>query len=272
MATPRGASPSNLLVDALPLRCRRALFERREPVELRASHVLSEPGQRTREVLFPIEGFVSLIAPIDAHSQIEVSLVGNEGMLGVCLALGVNTAALRSRVQGAGWAWQVDAAVFRRELARSPAMQRICHRYAFVLLSQFAQTAACTHFHFVEARLAKWLLMTRDRAHADSFCVTHELLGLMLGVRRVGVTTAASALQRRELIRYRRGNVEIIDGRGLELAACECYAKAKRTYAQAFERTRGTKPRCAPPLEPADGRRREGAVSALAHRRAMDAA
>jgi CRP-like cAMP-binding protein len=204
----------------------------RDPVHLVAGVTLTEPGDVARHALFPIDSFISLIAPVDGDGQLEVGLVGNEGMVGTAPILGVPLSPLRALVQGAGRAWQIDAATLASEIERSTALRRVLHRYVYVLLSQVAQTAACTRFHFVEARLARWLLMTRDRAHSNGFHITHEFLAYMLGVRRVGVTRAASALQRRKLIHYTRGNLEILDDLGLEAAACGCYSAGKATYAE----------------------------------------
>jgi CRP-like cAMP-binding protein len=223
--------PYNLLLAALPAADRRRLLTNCEPVDLIEADTLVGVGDVVRHAFFPIDGFVSLIAVVDGSSQLEVGLAGNEGMVGTSLILGVRVAPLRALVQGAGLAWKVEAATLVRELARSSALRRVLQRYLFASLSQVAQTAACTRYHFLEPRLARWLLMTRDRAHSDKFRITHEFLAHMLGVRRVGVTRAASALQRRELIHYTRGKLEILDGAGLEAAACGCYAAAKATYA-----------------------------------------
>jgi len=223
--------PDNLLLAALPAADRRRLLANCELVGLVAGETLVQAGDEARHVFFPIHGFISLIAPIDRDAQLEVGLVGNEGMVGTSVILGVNDSLLRALVQGAGSAWRLDAATLTRELERSTALRRVLNRYLYVVLGQLAQSAACTRFHFVEARLARWLLMTRDRAHSNGFQITQQFLAYMLGVRRVGVTRAASALQRRELIQYTRGSLEILDPPGLAAAACSCYASDKATYA-----------------------------------------
>ena len=240
-ASPHGASvravPSNervpavnRLLGALPSIERRRVLGECQTVELAFADWLYTPPQRLTHVYFPISSFISLIMPIDADSSLEVGIVGSEGVFGIPLVLGVDVSPMRGLVQGAGSALRIGAEPLRRELQRSPVLRRRIDRYMCIHLAQLAQTAGCTRFHVVEARLARWLLMTQDRARAKSFHVTHEFLALMLGVRRVGVTKAATALQERKLISYRRGDVTVLDRRGLKAASCGCYNADRASY------------------------------------------
>jgi CRP-like cAMP-binding protein len=185
--------------------------------------VLYEAGDPIRDVYFPSQSLVSLLTLVEGHLALEVGLVGHEGMVGIPLALGVDVSPVRALVQGAGPALKMNGARFRSELKASPPLQRELHRYVHAMMAQISQTAGCNRFHVVEARLARWLLMTRDRVRSGQFRMTHEFLSHMLGVRRVGVTEAACALQRQKLIEYSRGNITILDDRGLEAACCSCY-------------------------------------------------
>ncbi|MEP7302130.1 MAG: Crp/Fnr family transcriptional regulator [Caldimonas sp.] len=230
MSSARSTSSGNNLVDLLPRKDRARLIALCEPVPLVLSTVLCEVGEPTRHVYFPDHGFISLLTMASGTPGVEVGMIGNEGMLGAQLALGVSAAPVRAMVQGAGTALRLAAKTFRRELARSAALQRSLDRYVYVLMAQQASSAACLRFHPIGRRLARWLLMSQDRAHAASFRVTHEFLAHMLGVRRVGVTAAAGALQRLGLIAYRRGDLTVLDRPGLEGAACGCYAADRRTY------------------------------------------
>ena len=221
------ADAANRLLAALPAKEYERLLAGFEPVKLTYGEVLYEPGEQMRYVYFPSDCLVSLLIVIEGHRALEVGLVGREGMVGTRLALGITTASVRALVQGTGTAVRIKSAAFLREFHRSPALQRALLYFTDTLMSQVTQTAACNRFHPVEARLARWLLMTRERVPSNEFHLTQEFLADMLGVRRAGVTVAASALQRRKLIRYRRGAITILDQQGLEASSCSCYQHVK---------------------------------------------
>jgi CRP-like cAMP-binding protein len=227
---PAPPAAANRLLAHLPSIDRERLIARCDAVDLVESVVLYERGDRIDHVHFPIDGFISLITPMDRQTGLEVGMVGLEGMHGISVVLGVDIAPQRALVQGSGSALRMDIAVFRRELARSAALRRLLHRYVYVLMSQMAQTGACTRFHLLEARVPRWLLMTDDRAPGAAFHLTQEYLGYMLGTRRVSITQAASALQERGLISYTRGIITILDRAGLEAASCACYRIDRDTY------------------------------------------
>ena len=224
------AAAVNRLLEALPAGQLRRMLAGCETIELASGDVLCRPGDRLRHVYFPTRSFISLVMPVDVSDSLEVGLVGREGMLGIPVALGVDRSPVSAVVQGAGAALRMEAEYFCRELERSEALQGGINRYVSVCLRELAQGAACTRFHVVEARLARRLLMTQDRAHADTFNVTHGLLATMLGVRRVGITRAATSLQKRKLIHYSRGKVTVIDRRGLRAASCTCYRADRESY------------------------------------------
>lgn len=214
---------ANALLAALPRAEYRRVLALLEPVTLTFGEVLYEQGEPITHVYFPNDSLVSLLTLVDKHLALEVGLVGHEGMVGVAYAMGISATPFRALVQGTGTAMRMKAPAFRKELSASVALQREVHLYAHALMAQVAKTAACNRFHVVQERLARWLLMTRDRMRSDQFRLTHEFLANMLGVRRVGVTKAAHALRQRKLITYSRGNITIVNGHGLETAACSCY-------------------------------------------------
>jgi len=224
----RARAIANQLLAALPRSTRQALGAALEPATLAFGEILHERGAPIAHLYFPCEAMVSLLVPLQDHVDVEVALVGREGLVGASLALGIVHSPVRALVQGAGSALRLDAARFRRELANDPALRRGMHRYLHGLMAQIAQSGACSRFHVVEARLARRLLMTRDHMRSASFGMTHERIARMLGVRRVGVTEAASSLQRRKLIAYSRGNITIVDEHGLEAACCACYRVGRR--------------------------------------------
>jgi CRP-like cAMP-binding protein len=217
----------NRLLAALPDNELACLAPMLEPVQVEVGDVLYEPGDPIRHIYFPHDSLVSLLGVAEGRMTLEVGLVGREGMLGATVALGHEVAQVRAIVQRAGSASRMDSARFRTEFARNPSLQRVLYRYTDTLLAQAIQIAVCSRFHVLEARLARSLLVTRDRLQSDKFHLTHEFLAHALGVRRVGVTKAASALQQQGLIIYSRGNIEILDLAGLAAASCRCYEIVK---------------------------------------------
>ncbi|MDD5462137.1 MAG: Crp/Fnr family transcriptional regulator [Methylococcales bacterium] len=221
---------NNRLLTALPHKDREQLLTHCEAVKLDSAQVLYRSGELIRYVYFPTGCLISLMRPVNDSAGLEVKLIGNEGVLGFTLMLGVDVTPFHALVHGSGPALRMTAPAFLDELEHSPALQQELKRYLYVTMTQLAQNAACTRYHVVEARLARWLLMTQDRAHSDHFHVTHELMAHMLGVRRVGITKAANSLLKQKFISYRRGDITILDRAGLETAACECYRADKDIY------------------------------------------
>lgn len=218
----------------MPRRDLKRLLPHLESVPLTLGQVLYEPGARIRHCYFPTEGVVSLLTVLEPHKSAEVGMVGREGVVGMSAAVGINVSQLRAVVQGAGWALRMTAAGLQTEFAASDALHRGLFRFNHSLMGQVAQTAACNRFHRTEKRLARWLLVTRDRLRSESFRITHQFLSLMIGVRRVGVTNAAGNLAARNLISYSRGHIRILNSIGLQAASCKCYETVKAMYGHTY--------------------------------------
>ncbi len=220
----------NRLLDALPKAELQHFFERCESVDLAVGDVLVQAGEPIRHVYFPTQGFMTLRMPFEAARSLEIGLIGDEGMWGAPVVLGVEESPFCVVVQGSGNAIRISTAAFCHELVSTPSLHHQLKRYSHFLMRQLAQSVGCARYHVIEARLARWLLMTCDCAHSHQIHATHELLSRMLGVRRVGVTRAAAALQQQQLIAYRRGDIVITDRSGLEGVACNCYRADRTSY------------------------------------------
>lgn len=225
-------SVTNTLIDALPRIARNRLLSICEPVDLVHGHIVSGSDSPARHVYFPTGSILSLTTSSKETPVLEVGMVGSEGMLGLQVVLAVGSMPLQASVRGPGTAWRIPTGPFNRELAGSRALQRNLSCYLQVTLLQFTLEARCVRFHQINQRLARWLLMTHDRTHADSFSVTQALIAHLLGVRRVGIARAAGTLQRRGMIKYVRGILTIVDRKALESESCGCYETARNTYAR----------------------------------------
>jgi CRP-like cAMP-binding protein len=204
-----------------------------EPVRLKSGQILYEPGELIRHVYFPIDCLVCLLTVVDVRHMLEVGMIGNEGLVGMASVLGAGASQVRALVLRAGDALRMASGHFQLEFVRNRLLRRALLLHTHTLMAQIAQTAACNRFHATEARLARWLLMTRDRVKSDEFSMTHAFLAQMLGMRREGITDAAGLLRRRNLIDYHRGTIRLRDIRGLEAMACSCYRIMKNLFNRA---------------------------------------
>ena len=224
---------SNKLVDSLPAASRKRLLAAAEPVTLEYKQLIATKGGALTHAWFPTTSFISMLMPAD-KGCIEVAIVGREGLFGLGVAFGVRESEVEAIVQGAGMALRIPAADLRRLLREDRALRERLDRYAYLMMTTLARNASCNRFHRVEQRMARWLLMSADRAQSAIFDITHAFLAEMLGVRRVGVTTAANKLQDEGLITYSRGTVAIRDRDGLKRTACSCYREDLEAYRKHF--------------------------------------
>ncbi|MGA9335408.1 MAG: Crp/Fnr family transcriptional regulator [Rudaea sp.] len=220
----------NQILASIPAKQYKRLQTDLEPVHLKFGQVLYVPGKPISHVYFPLDCLISLLTAVDKQRTLEVGMVGNEGMAGMPFILGMGVSGVRAIVQGGGSALRMASGAFRIEFKRNVPLQEGLYRYTYALMAQISQTAACNRFHDAEQRLSRWLLMTRDRIGSDEFLLTHEFLGHMLGLRREGVTEAATELKRRKIIDYSRGKLQILNPRGLKASSCSCYQIVKTVF------------------------------------------
>ncbi|HET9108218.1 MAG TPA: Crp/Fnr family transcriptional regulator [Steroidobacteraceae bacterium] len=218
----------NHLLGALSPPERERIFPHLQRVPMTLGKVLYESGDVLRHVYFPTDSIISLLYVMADGASAEISVVGNEGLIGVALFMGGETTPSRAIVQSAGYAYRLVGQRLKEEFHRNGAMQLLLLRYTQALLTQMAQTAVCNRHHSVDQQLCRWLLMSLDRLPTNDLTMTQELIANMLGVRREGVTEAAGKLQKLGIIRYARGRITVLDRPRLERRCCECYAVVKK--------------------------------------------
>ena len=224
--------PPNKLLAALPASDYERLVPHLKLVSLPLRKVLYEAGEPITQVYFPDQAMVSIVTTMEDASTVEVGIVSNEGMVGIPVILGDNTTTTTSFVQVAGAAMQINADVLRAEFNRGGAIQSLLLRYVQAVYSELAQTAACNRLHTLDERLARWLLTVSDRLESEDFPLTQEFISQMLGVRRSGVTVAASTLSRAGMISYQRGHISILNREDLEATSCECHQVIQKEFAR----------------------------------------
>lgn len=220
----------NQLINHFSLEDKRWILQTSTPISLAFGDSLTHTNELVEYVYFPTTCFISSLIEVAGHQPLEMSLIGNEGMLGASLALNNQYSPMSAIVQGEGTALRINASNFIEHMNESEAMKRIVHKYLFVTMQQLSQSAACNRFHEVAQRLARWLLMSQDRTHSKSLHLNHEFLANMLGVRRSAISIAAANLQKQEIISYRRGEITILQTKRLEQASCDCYRASLWSY------------------------------------------
>jgi CRP-like cAMP-binding protein len=220
----------NTLINLLPQKIQDRIFSTAEEVAFDLSQVIHKVNSPIEHIYFPVDGFISLIQGVEDSPTLEIGMVGREGVLGAEIALGVDHSLFGAIVQGSGSAWQIGVKEFSSALSEIPELRKIMHAYIAVRISQLGLSAACEHFHEIGPRLAKWLLMSQDRAQSSTFLMTHEFIALMLGVRRVGITTTAADFRRRGLIEYHRGEMKVLNRVALKAEACSCYQNNQKIF------------------------------------------
>jgi CRP-like cAMP-binding protein len=218
----------NHILKSLPAEARARIFPYLKLVPFTLGTVVCESGHRLRHIYFPVDTMVSLVHVLEGGGCAEVAVVGNEGAVGVSLFMGGETTTTRAVVQNTGHAYRLSGARLKREFERHEEMHRLLLRYTQSLITQMSQTAVCNRHHSVDQQLCRWLLLSLDRLGSNELVMTHELIANMLGVRREGITDAAGRLQRRGIIRYKRGRITVLDRAGLEKVCCECYRAVKK--------------------------------------------
>jgi CRP-like cAMP-binding protein len=218
----------NHLLGALPIEVQNRLFSHLEGVSLPLGKVLYESGDTLRHVHFPTDSIVSLLYVMESGASAEISVVGNEGLIGVAVFMGGESTPSRAIVQSGGYAYRMSGQHLKDEFNRHGELQQLMLRYTQSLITQMAQTAVCNRHHSIDQQLCRWLLLSLDRLPSNRLTMTQELIANMLGVRREGVTDAAGKLQNLNVIEYSRGQITVLDRAKLETLSCECYAVVKK--------------------------------------------
>jgi CRP-like cAMP-binding protein len=231
MNTDQSGTPvKNQLLAALSAESYSRLLPHLVPLSFQVGNILYQPQQLIEWVYFPHQSVISLVNILEDGSQVEIGMVGGEGMIGTPVILANDTSPYQAMVQVANGAQRISAKILRAQLELDSELNKLLLRYTQALITQVSQTATCNRYHTIEERLARWLLQVHDRIKRDYLDLTQEFLSVMLGSRRAGVNVAAGVLQRAGLITYKRGHIEVLDREGLEEASCECYEAVRKEY------------------------------------------